>query len=291
MNPVVKLKQMKLVGKPVHNVELTGDQQESANPTVEQESEQLTLPGPEGDLFAQQTFSAPEGFPVQKELLNLADAMDATDAEQLARDFSDTLIDPTPSTKDNTGVFSTPKESDVLVTDVVTPDLAVIKSLPPTNPDLTLWLPPTTGGVQYTPIYPYAPQDQSNPQVSAPTQSTPSAVFLQLTTQSGQSTRWGRVLKGQHNFACVRCHRPFTTKSDTIRHNETNCPKLPENLKKKFTCADCGKNTFTSKQYLKEHIHEVHKQEFLYFCKCGKGFYKHSAANFHKKSCLTYLRS
>ena len=179
----------------------------------------------------------------------------------------------------------------MLVTDVVTPDLAVIKSLLPTNPNLTLWLPPTTGGVQYTPIYPYAPQGQSNPQVSAPKQSTPSAVFFQSTTPSGQSTRWGRVLKGQHNFACVRCHRPFTTKSDTIRHYETNCPKLPENLKKKFTCADCGKNTFTSKQYLKEHIHEVHKQEFLYFCKCGKGFYKHSATNFHKKSCLTYLRS
>ena len=84
MNPVMKVKWMKLVGKPVHNVELIGDQQESANPTVEQESEQSTLPGPEGDLFVQQTFSAPEGFPVQKELLNLADAMDATDAEQLA---------------------------------------------------------------------------------------------------------------------------------------------------------------------------------------------------------------
>ena len=126
---------------------------------------------------------------------------------------------------------------------------------------------------------------------------TPQTAALQQGTQigitpQGKCSRWGRGLKGQHSFVCMRCRRPFTTKSDTIHHYESNCPLLPSSLKKTYKCADCGQSTFTSKQYLKEHIHEKHKQEFLYFCKaCGKGFYKHSALNFHKKNCLAYLRS
>ena len=138
---------------------------------------------------------------------------------------------------------------------------------------MTFWLPPQ----QQVSITPYATPSTTQSQAASQLVPHLSAVYLaQLTAQrvvqqpaevsvtpQGQSIRWGKVLKGQHTFLCSRCKRPFTTKSDTLRHYETNCPKLPENLKKKFKCGDCRKDTFTSKQYLKEHIYEVHKREFL----------------------------
>ena len=125
---------------------------------------------------------------------------------------------------------------------------------------------------------------QATPQMDQIAVSVAPKTVASTITPEGKSTRWGHVLKGQHLFVCARCHRPFTTKSDTLCHYESNCPMLPPSMKKKYTCDHCGESKFTSKQYLKEHIYEKYKQEFLYFCKsCGKGYYKHSALNFHKK--------
>ena len=60
--------------------------------------------------------------------------------------------------------------------------------------------------------------------------------------------------------------------------------------KKKYKCKTCGLEKFSSKQYLKEHIHKVHLKTPCYFCKgCGKGYFKHCNLSFHKKSCLAYL--
>ena len=220
--------------------------------------------------------------------------MDTTESETIPEDKPTTETDATESTP----------QDDLLVINIIEPDLSVVKTVAgddDENQNMTFWLPPQ----QQVSITPYATPSTTQSQAASQLVPYPSAVYLaQQTAQrvvqqpakvsvtpQGQSIRWGKVLKGQHTFLCSRCQRPFTTKSDTLRHYETNCPKLPENLKK-FKCADCGKDTFTSKQYLKEHIYEVHKREFLYFCKsCKKGYYKHSALNFHKKSCLAYLRS
>ena len=224
--------------------------------------------------------------------------MDTTESETIPKDKPTTKSFQTDATE------STPQD-DLLVTDIIEPDLSVVKTAAgddDENQNMTFWLPPQ----QQVSINPYATPSTTQSQAASQLVPHPSAVYLaQQTAQrvvqqpaevsvtpQGQSIRRGKVLKGQHTFLCSRCQRPFTTKSDTLRHYETNCPKLPENLKKKFKCADCRKDTFTSKQYLKEHIYEVHKREFLYFCKsCKKGYYKHSALNFHKKSCLAYLRS
>ena len=105
----------------------------------------------------------------------------------------------------------------------------------------------------------------------------------------GRSMRWGRMLKGQHNFFCCRCKRPFTQKADCTRHEETNCPMIPKEERKTFDCEICGVKK-TSKQYLKEHMNEVHLKIFSYKCKvCGEGFYKHSKLVIHNKTCLAKI--
>ena len=108
-------------------------------------------------------------------------------------------------------------------------------------------------------------------------------------TMGNVSVRYGRILKGVHRFFCPKCGKPFTGKADLKRHEGTNCEYVPEAEKIKFTCDTCKKN-FSSKQYLREHVHQYHLQKYLYFCKgCDKGFYKHCQASHHKRSCLPAL--
>ena len=107
-------------------------------------------------------------------------------------------------------------------------------------------------------------------------------------TVGTSSVRYGKILKGVHKYFCPNCKRLFTQKESLTCHMTENCPNLQ--TKKKYKCEDCGLEKFSSKQYLKEHIHKVHLQTPCYFCKgCGKGYFKHCNLSFHKKSCLAYL--
>ena len=64
---------------------------------------------------------------------------------------------------------------------------------------------------------------------------------------------------------------------------------LPKEEKKTFDCDICGVKK-TSKQYLKEHVNEIHLKMFSYKCKCvEKGFYKHSKLVIHNKTCLAKI--
>ena len=159
------------------------------------------------------------------------------------------------------------------------------------------------------PVLPTAP-NFNFPTVSAgtaaATSSTPSQIPIQQSVVSvggqnvlvsgagpiqvaGRSMRWGRVLKGCHNYFCFRCQRPFTQKADCTRHEENNCPMLPKEERKTFDCDICGVKK-TSKQYLKEHVNEIHLKIFSYKCKvCGEGFYKHSKLVIHNKTCLAKM--
>ena len=107
-------------------------------------------------------------------------------------------------------------------------------------------------------------------------------------TVGTSSVRYGKILKGIHKYFCQRCKRPFTQKESLSRHEQENCPMLQE--KKKYKCDICGVDKFSSKQYLKEHQHEIHFKTPCYHCKgCGKGYFKHCNLSFHKKSCLAIL--
>ena len=112
---------------------------------------------------------------------------------------------------------STPWIPEITVIDVVTPDLSVVKQIPPDNIDLNLWLPSppqprppppaaTDQPITYTPIFPYAPQAQqgvrsvssmeTTPQVVQAGVVTPQTAALQQDAQigitpQGKSTRWG----------------------------------------------------------------------------------------------------
>ena len=83
-------------------------------------------------------------------------------------------------------------------------------------------------------------------------------------TIGSSSVRYGKILKGVHKYFCAKCKRPFTQKESLTRHELENCPMLKQ--KKKHKCETCGLAKFSSKQYLKEHIHEVHLKKFCYFC-------------------------
>ena len=102
------------------------------------------------------------------------------------------------------------------------------------------------------------------------------------------SIRYSKILKGVHKYFCLNCKRPFTQKESLTHHLTENCPNLQ--TKKKYKCETCGLEKFSSKQYLKEHIQEVHLKIPCYSCKaCRKGYFKHCNLSFHKKSCLAYL--
>ena len=107
-------------------------------------------------------------------------------------------------------------------------------------------------------------------------------------TVGTSSVRYGKILKGVHKYFCPSCKRPFTQKESLTRQLTENCPNLQ--TKKKYKSKTCELVKFSSTQYLKEHIHEVHLKTPCYFCKgCGKGYFKHCNLSFHKKSCLAYL--
>ena len=75
-----------------------------------------------------------------------------------------------------------------------------------------------------------------------------------------------------------------------VRHENENCPMIDATKKKKYKCDKCPDLEFSSKQYLNEHIHEVHLKTPSCYCKaCGKGYFKHCNLVHHKKSCLAYL--
>ena len=102
------------------------------------------------------------------------------------------------------------------------------------------------------------------------------------------SVHYGKILKGTHKYFCPRCKRPFTQKESLTRHMAENCPQATE--KKKYKCDSCGSERFSSKQYLKKHLHQEHLKTPCYFCRaCRKGFFKHCNLSFHKKSCLQHL--
>ena len=108
-------------------------------------------------------------------------------------------------------------------------------------------------------------------------------------TVGGLSIRYGKILRGVHDFFC-KCGRPFTTKADLTRHEKDNCPLLDSSAKQRHKCEAPGcDKTFSSKQYMPEHLHEYHLNVYLYYCKpCGKGFFKHCKLN-HHKNCIPHL--
>ena len=276
LNPFVKLKRVQIVGKPILDVQSTDKELTPAEQTPAEQTLAEQIP-------VEQTMDEQESQLLQQLITDQQEVQQSNPDQQELMDTGD--------------VDSTAKTSGISVTDVITPDLSVVKSQPPHNPNSTLWLPPPAAAsgsatassnppTFITPIYPYGGVSQQSASSVATTQATPQMDQIAVSvapktvastiTPEGKSTRWGRVLKGQHSFVCARCHRPFTTKSDTVCHYESNCPMLPPSMKKKYTCDHCGESKFRGKQYLKEHIYEKHKQEFLYFCKsCGKGYYKH----------------
>ena len=109
-------------------------------------------------------------------------------------------------------------------------------------------------------------------------------------TVGGLSIRYGRILRGVHHFFC-KCGRPFTTKADLTRHEKDKCPLLDASAKQGYRCEHPGcDKTFSSKQYMQEHLHEYHLNVYLYYCRpCGKGFFKHCKLNHHKKNCIPHL--
>ena len=109
-------------------------------------------------------------------------------------------------------------------------------------------------------------------------------------TVGGLSIRYGKILRGVHCFFC-KCGRPFTTKADLTRHEKDNCPLLDSSAKQRHKCEAPGcDKTFSSKQYMHEHLHEYHLNVYLYYYKpCGKGFFKHCKLNHHKKNCMPHL--
>ena len=219
---------------------------------------------------------------------------------------------PTPTTASTAQT----EDSEIEVTKVVEDDVSVLQEY--AGPDIIaqrkeLWsnpdkvadpLQPTPQVLQSTAQL--LPVPQSTAQLLPVPQSTPQLTSAQIqqmvqniqlpqqpstfqTSHGEVSVRWGKTLKGVHRFWCFRCQKPFTTKNDCTRHEEENCSMLDKSEKKQYTCEICNA-VRSSKQYLREHVAEDHTKEYLYHCKgCGKGFFKHTALNHHKKSCLSYL--
>ena len=193
------------------------------------------------------------------------------------------------------------EEESFSVEKVVIPDLSIVKTIPgdtvrQPNP---LWTTPhTTQTVVSSTARPMVPSTL-NPQQQQLVRQL-AATGVQQVQLSGQaatfqtargevSVRWGKTLKGVHKFFCYRCSKPFTTKNDCTRHEQENCSLLDDSQKKKHKCDICQVEK-SSKQYLREHMAEEHTKTFIYHCKgCNKGFYKHTALNHHKKTCLTYM--
>ena len=89
------------------------------------------------------------------------------------------------------------------------------------------------------------------------------------------------IFKHNGRFVCpfVHCKKDYAHKSDCNKHVKGHCGK------DEFQCETCGMKLGCAKSLL-EHTHGVHiKGDFLYNCKCGKGYYYGSHFNVHKQMC------
>ena len=98
------------------------------------------------------------------------------------------------------------------------------------------------------------------------------------------SIRWGRVLKGSHQYFCDVCHAPFTKKNDLKTHQTNSC--LNKGVKKfKCTYGNCTKE-FAYEQSLKDHTNKGHTGLKPYKCEfCGTNFCTNNKEVNHHKSC------
>ena len=145
LNPFVKLKCVQIVGQPLPDAQSTDKE---STPTEQTLAEQTT-----GEQESQQ---------LQQLILDQQEVQQSNPDQQELMDTGD--------------VDLTAKTSGISVMDFITPDLSVVKSQPPHNPNLTLWLPPpaavagsatsaTASGnppTFITPIYPYGGVSQQS---------------------------------------------------------------------------------------------------------------------------------
>lgn len=97
-----------------------------------------------------------------------------------------------------------------------------------------------------------------------------------------------RKLKNPQRFQCVDCHRRFTKKFDMTQHRIDSCD-FRKDKKKRFNCTFCDKS-YAIKVTLKEHTAAKHVKQYLYFCKCGAGFYYNRLAVTHRAKCTKLPR-
>ena len=162
LNPFVKLKHVQIVGKPIPDVQSTDKE---LTPAEQTPAEQIPV---------EQTTDEQESQLLQQLIMDQQEVQQSNPDQQELMDTGD--------------VDSTAKTSSISVTDVITPDLSVVKSQPPHNLNSTLWLPPpaaasgsataaaTASGnppTFITPIYPYGGVSQQSASSVATTQATP----------------------------------------------------------------------------------------------------------------------
>ena len=90
------------------------------------------------------------------------------------------------------------------------------------------------------------------------------------------------IFKENERFVCpfVACRKDYKYKSDCNKH-----VKLHFTQKVEYQCEKCGLKLGSAKGLL-EHMHGMHiKGDFLYTCKCGKGYYYNSHFSCHKQVC------
>ena len=90
------------------------------------------------------------------------------------------------------------------------------------------------------------------------------------------------IFKENQRYVCpfVSCRKDYKYKSDCNKH-----VKLHFTQKAEYQCDRCGMK-LSSANNLLEHTHGVHiKGDFLYNCKCGKGYYYKSHFSCHKQVC------
>ena len=122
----------------------------------------------------------------------------------------------------------------------------------------------------------FAVQGQQQSQISE--QSIVSPAVLEITEAQAIKS----ISKIGVRFYCpfVACRKDYAHKSDCNKH-------VKEHFKEKeiFKCEICSAQVATAKNLL-EHTHGVHiKGEYLYNCKCGKGFYYSSHMSGHRRMC------
>ena len=134
----------------------------------------------------------------------------------------------------------------------------------------------------------------SRPPIITPITATPTTSGTLQTTPGGVqelrqgSIRWGRVLKGTHNFFCDNCQKPFTKKSDLKTHMRCSCLNKG---KKSYKCHYCEK-AFSYEQSLKDHINSKHTGAKPYKCEsCKETFSTNNQVVAHRKVCSLHFFS